>query len=263
MALTATASLATRRSVITSLCMEKPAIVYVPPAKSNITYCVADKPGGGIREAFEPISKALLESKPVGKILIFCKSYNDVIKLHQYFKLSLGDNILDPPGSPNYVKHRVVDMFTHCTHPTIKKKIIEQFTSESSLRIVIATVAFGLGMNCPNIRLVMHWGLSQDMESYVQESGRAGRDGKQSLAILWKQSQDLNKQYTSDQMIEYCKNSFVCRHSILYREFPGCADTQLTGCVCCDVCAKSCKCGNCNPDTIIFHYPIMLSSSQS
>ncbi len=112
-------------------------------------------------------------------------------------------------------------MFTHCTHSSVKKKIVEQFSSESPLRVLIATGAFGLGMNCPDIhQVVIHWGLPQDAETYVQESGRAGRDGKQAISFIIKQPHDLDRRFTSEQMIEYCQNKSVCRRSILYRDFP-------------------------------------------
>lgn len=158
-------------------------------------------------------------------------------------------------GSPDYVKYRVVDMFTHCTHASVKKKIVEQFSIESPLRVVIATIAFGMGMNCRDIRQIIHWGIPQDAESYVQESGRAGRDGKQSIAVILKKPRDLDKRYTTEQMIEYCKCT-TCRRSILYREFPGCERPSL-GCLCCDLCAKSCQCGHCHSKLASFVLPTM------
>lgn len=54
----------------------------------------------------------------------------------------------------------------------------------SPLRIVIATIAFGLGIDTSDIRYVVHWGPPQDIEQYVQATGRAGRDGRTSHAIL-------------------------------------------------------------------------------
>ncbi len=102
-------------------------------------------------------------------------------------------------------------MFTRCTHSSVKKKILEQFSSESPLRVLIATGAFGLSMNCPDIHQVIRWGLPQDAETNVQESGRAGRDGKQAISFIIKQPRDLDKQFTSEQMIEYCQNKSVCR----------------------------------------------------
>ncbi len=50
-----------------------------------------------------------------------------------------------PPGSPNFVVNRTVDVYTHCTYETIKNKIVSQFTQLSQLRVVIATIAFGMG----------------------------------------------------------------------------------------------------------------------
>ena len=141
--------------------MQKPAIVYLPPVKDNITYLVMDKPKAGISAAFQPISEALLNNREIGRILIFCHSYDKVAKMYQYFKASLGTHFLNPPGSPDYVKYTVVDMFTRCTHSSVKKKIIEQFTIPSTLRIVIATIAFGMGINCPDIRQVIHWGFQK------------------------------------------------------------------------------------------------------
>lgn len=232
--------------------------MYVPPVKGNITYYVGDKPKGGINAAFQPISKALIEDKNMGRTLIFCRSYNDVIKVHQHFRAALGYRYLEPPGSPDYVKYRVVDMFTHCTHSTVKKKI-EQFTTESPLRVIIATIAFGMGMNCPDIRQIIHWGVPQDAEAYVQESGRAGRDYKHSIAIILKKARDLDKRYTSEQMIEYCQSKSLCRQSILYRDFPGCDTVPPQGCLCCDICSTSCKCGKCDSYKLLFHLPIMQS----
>lgn len=258
MALTATATLASRKYIISNLCMEKPVVVYVPPVKKNITYYVGNKPKDGIAAAFQPISQALLQQKRIGKILIFCRSYGDVIRIHQYFRSALGKHILDPPGSPDYVKYRVVDMFTHCTHKSVKKKIIEQFTlKDSPLCVVIATVAFGMGMDCPDIREIIHWGLPQNAEDYVQESGRAGRDKAQSVAIILKKPHDLDKRYTTLQMIDYCKNTSVCRRSILYRDFEGCTATSAPVCLCCDVCANLCECGHCSSNFTQFVFPEM------
>ena len=171
------------------------------------------------------------------------------------FKASLGPHFVEPPGSPDYVKYRVVDMFTRCTHTSVKKKIIEQFTTPSSLRIVIATIAFGMGINCPDILQVIHWGVPQDAEAYIQESGHAGRDGKHSLAIIMKHKRDLDRRYTSDHMMEYCRNKSLCRRTILYRGFTGC-ELPHSGCLCCDICRLSCACQKCDSVINSFHIPI-------
>ena len=50
---------------------------------------------------------------------------------------------------------------------------------------MIATSAFGLGVDIPDIRRIIHWGLPSTKEEYVQETGRAGRDGEDAHAILY------------------------------------------------------------------------------
>ena len=62
--------------------------------------------------------------------------------------------------------------------------LLEQFKHPSPLRIVIATIAFGIDINCPDVCQIIHWGVPQNAAMYFQESGRAGRDGKLSCALL-------------------------------------------------------------------------------
>src|SRR5699024_7722402 len=67
--------------------------------------------------------------------------------------------------------------------PTSRLKIQQQFIYDQ-LDIICATSAFGMGINKPNVRLVIHYHLPSQLESFIQEIGRAGRDGKKSLSIL-------------------------------------------------------------------------------
>ena len=71
----------------------------------------------------------------------------------------------EPKGSPNYVINRVVGLYSHCTHFSVKNKILKQFTSPSVLRLVVATSAFGMGVDCPDVRQVFHWGVPKDAET--------------------------------------------------------------------------------------------------
>ena len=59
----------------------------------------------------------------------------------------------------------------------------------SHLRIVVATIAFGMGLNCPNVRRIIHWDPPGDIESYLQETGRAGKDAE---AIMYYNSTDIS-----------------------------------------------------------------------
>lgn len=81
-------------------------------------------------------------------------------------------------------------MFTVCTTPDVKDSIVKSLTQlHGKLRIIIATVAFG--MDCPNVRRIIHWGPPSDVESYIQETGRAGRDGEVAHAWLYYSNKEL------------------------------------------------------------------------
>ena len=105
--------------------------------------------------------------------------------VYYFFKRRLGVEFTEPPGAPDLARFRVVDMFSHCTHESVKNTIMTQFTTNSRLRIVIATVAFGIGIDCPDVWQVIHWGGPEDAEMYIQESGRAGHDEHMSHTLLY------------------------------------------------------------------------------
>ena len=71
----------------------------------------------------------------------------------------------------------MVDVFTSYTDELTKSKISELLVKSSQLRIVIATVAFGMGIDCLDVHKIIHFGPPDNVESYIQETGRAGRNG--------------------------------------------------------------------------------------
>ena len=145
---------------------------------------------------------------------------------------------------------RIVDMFTACTYPHVKEIILKQFRNPSScLCIMIATIAFGMGLDCPNVRRIIHWGLPPYIESYLQESGRAGRDGAPATATLYGGVKDCI-QFADDNMKDYCKLSVgQCRRKYLIIHFDVEASSSNTAgtCKCCDNCSSICLCESCFP----------------
>ena len=86
----------------------------------------------------------------------------------------------------NLAQFRLVDMYTSITQEDVQNTIIKSFcNAEAPLRIVICIIAFGMGLGCDDIKQVIHWGSSADLESYMQETGRAGRNGHMSSALLY------------------------------------------------------------------------------
>ena len=242
MAMTATATTSTREDICSSLGMKSPVVVSVPPDRGNVTLHVASFTT--MEKCFGPIAKQLYTLQTeMGRCIVFCPTLNDCPKLYRYFRSYLGERFTHPNGAPDLCGNRLVDMFHSCTEPKIKDKIIESFTTPSSpLRLVIATVAFGMGIDVPDIRSIIHFGASEDVETYVQAIGRAGRDSNQANALLLVRK---GRKHINKQMEKYCANELTCRREVLFEEygFPKCTVPKL--CLCCDVCGKTCNCGSC------------------
>lgn len=124
-----------------------------------------------------------------------------------------------------------------------KQQVMSAFQQvDRRLRLVIATTEFGLGVDCPDIRRVIHWGLPSNIE-YVQESGRAGRDGLNAQAILYKGKPGRDVQTL---MEEYLKNENICCRKFLFQGFLMYHENKdVVGCKCCDICAMTCDCQIC------------------
>ena len=148
-ALTATATIETRSIIIHSLNMVKPLVVSLHPGK------VIQKKSS-LHQAFEHLYEKLkIEGKDMGRVLIFCQKYTEVTALYFFFKHTLKECFTYPAGSPDYIQNWLVDMYTSCTHASVKAKIVERFTKPSSLPVVIGTIAFAMGINCSDIREVI------------------------------------------------------------------------------------------------------------
>ena len=163
--------------------------------------------------------------------------------IYLYLKGFLGSASTIPTDAPDLPEFRVVEMFTSVTESDHKSKILQLFKNKGNLRVVIATIAFGMGVDCPDVRQIVHIGLPDDIGSYVQETGRAGRDGQISMATLL-QARIYHK--VDEDIKVYVANSSKCRRGVLFGDMDNYTPTELSiKCLCCDVCARSCVCGLC------------------
>ena len=241
MALTATATSSSREKILRSLRMVDPVIVNLSPHKKNIVYSIHPKPE--LEEFVASIVDVLKKIRVnMPRMIIFCRRYMECARMYGTFEELLGREFTEPAGAPNMVKYRLVDMFTKCTEPNIKEDIISEFSKpDGTLRIIIATIAFGMGLDCPDVRQILHWGASNDIESYIQETGRCGRDEFTSNAVVFCGKAD--ERLISPKMVEYCNNDKVCRREMLFSDFDGgITEKTCSPCLCCDICGLKCNC---------------------
>ena len=213
--LTATATKILRRNVWDILGMESPILVSTSPDKDNIKYIVATHVL--IDKTFELIALQFYEHHAeVGRTIIFCQKLDDCCKLYRYFRQKLGDSFIFPCGSQDLCCNRVVDMFHSCTEPCIKDCIIKNFSTSSPLRVVTATVAFGMGVDIHNIQNIIHFGTCEDVDKYIQAVSRAGRDGNNSVVVLV--TRKGGRQHVSASMKLYCDSKSESRREVLFKD---------------------------------------------
>ena len=96
-------------------------------------------------------------------IILYGRSFGVCADVYLFFKADLGDDITEPKDAPELSRFRLVDVFTSVTDEPQKDRIIKAFTKTSQLRIIIATVAFGVGIDCPDVQQIVHIGSPHDI----------------------------------------------------------------------------------------------------
>lgn len=177
MALTATASLRTRQLIMNKLHMDEKesAVVEKVPNKLNIKYFVRYPRDDITTELQDIVSDIKANGKDTHKSIIFCRTYPDYIEVATALVNALEDvdalYVDDGSGSTKMV----CEIFSASTDEDVKDDILTSFTNPSgSCRVVVATIAFGMGLDAANIYRIIHWGPSESVEAYIQESGRGG-----------------------------------------------------------------------------------------
>lgn len=247
LALTATATKSVEDDIKKSLALENAKVYKTSFDRPNLIIYVQEKP------------------KEINGIFTILNKYNDDFSIIYCKTRDKAEEISEILKENKYN----ADVYHAGLSAESRKNIQDKF-AKKELNIIVATVAFGMGID-QNVHLVIHWGCPSDMESYYQEVGRAGRDGIDSECYLFynkedfkisryflKSIKDVNyRKYRDEQiskMDRYCVLS-QCRRKMILNHFGEKLDVDYK-CDKCDNCKKQKEINTIAMDNLM--YPIFI-----
>ncbi|MBU0455665.1 MAG: DNA helicase RecQ [Gammaproteobacteria bacterium] len=225
-ALTATADKQTRKDIVEQLVLRQPKLHVASFDRPNIRYRVVEK--------FKPFSQLVqfLKTHPDEAGIVYCISRRKVEEVSERLQ-AVGFSVMP----------------YHAGLSTKLRTQAHQAFQNDNVQIIVATIAFGMGIDKPNIRFVVHYDMPKHIENYYQETGRAGRDGLPAEALLLFGLQDIAqlKSFITQMENEFQRRiethklnamfgfaeAKTCRRKVLLNYF---GETLEEDCDNCDVC---------------------------
>ncbi|KAG0438910.1 ATP-dependent DNA helicase hus2/rqh1 [Dictyocoela muelleri] len=221
--LTATATSRVEKDILKIL--NKPKIFRMSFNRRNLKYYV--KPKG--RDSDLDIVSFINTFYPNSLGIIYCFSKKDAESLSERLNS----------------KYKMKSSFYHAGLSKSERRNIQNNWGKD-FKIIIATIAFGMGIDRKDVRFVIHYSLPKSLEGYYQETGRAGRDNLESVCVLFYNYGDKKKinfliekgrdrvrqREELEHVVRYCENNKECRRKQLLKYF----GEDITFCDGCDVC---------------------------
>ena len=164
------------------------------------------------------------------KTIIYCQNINSAVNMYEYF------------GAKKRLVPYVNVYHAH-TSQTLRDNILNDLKRENSeIRVLIATVAFGLGINIPDIVRIIHWGNPGSIQEYWQEVGRCARSIQSGRALMYRTSGSINKAKTTLDMINLVQGEACIRLSVLnYFKFESMSENSIQNVVGGEKCCSRCQ----------------------
>jgi ATP-dependent DNA helicase RecQ len=211
------------------LCIKKTVTVIVDsPDRSNIKISVQKmKNNVDVEDTFQWLMTGLMEKKQdFPRHIIFCNSIKDCASIYMLFFRNCEQNLFN--------------MYHSKTTEKTKESIrVDMGNPNGLIRVLICTNAAGMGVNFQNLSNIVHYGPPWDLDTLVQQMGRAGRDGAMSHELIIYKSNQLRR--VDDDVLKLVKSSTECRRKILNDAYMQ-SYTKICEHLCCDVCELLCQC---------------------
>ncbi|WP_267384721.1 DNA helicase RecQ [Cyanobacterium sp. uoEpiScrs1] len=226
LALTATATKRVQEDIVKQLGLRQPRIHIASFNRPNLYYNVKAKE----RDSYNELLTYIRRQKGAG--IVYCLSRRSVDKIAFH---------LQKDGVDALPYHAGMDDKT--------RRLNQSSFIRDDIQVIVATIAFGMGIDKSDVRFVIHYDLPRNLEGYYQESGRAGRDGESAECTLFFSLSDIKKiEYIINQknspqerkisrqqlrqIVDYAEG-IDCRHTIILRYF---GEKLLGNCGNCDNC---------------------------